>query len=119
EVELYSRSRSIYPIVEGSIESRVDKTVIDAANHIHVKGSLVWAGQDPNNEQYLLAIRQVKLEKHDYVNGGYLVVKVKPNLIQLATSNDERANGAIMRVVQQDKVLLATDEIAGKLDEYF
>lgn len=119
EVELYSGERSIYPLVDATIEARLDQGIIEQADQLHLKGSLIWAGKDPANDRYLLGLRQIKLEKLDYANGGYLLVKVKPSLIQLATSNREQTNGAIMRVVQQDSVLLETGEIAGNLEQYF
>ncbi|MCM3634352.1 sensor histidine kinase [Paenibacillus camelliae] len=119
EIELYSGQRAIYPLIDETIQTRVDQHVIREADRIDQAGALIWAGKDREQEQFLLAVRQIKLEKLNYANGGYLVIKVKPSFIQLATSNREQDQGAVMRLLQQDEVLQSTGELEGKLSEYY
>jgi len=119
EIELYSGERAIYPLIDQTIQTRLEQDIIAQADQTHQAGALIWAGKDPEQEQFLLAVRQIKLEKLDYANGGYMVIKVKPSFIQLATSNREQDQGAVMRLLQQDEVLQSTGELEGKLDEYY
>lgn len=59
-LELYTADyRLLFPIKEGSLESRINEQHISEANA--QKGRLVWIGVDPHDEQSLLAIRQVSL----------------------------------------------------------
>ncbi|HIW31882.1 MAG TPA: sensor histidine kinase [Candidatus Paenibacillus intestinavium] len=128
EIEIYSRSKSIYPIVNTTIEERISEYYIDQANVTENAGAMIWIGIDQWDSQYLLAIRHVKLEKQGYSNGGYLVVRLKPSLINLAMTERAQEQGAIMRLIEtndspnkqtlESQVLLSIGQLEGALDQY-
>lgn len=128
EIEIYSRTQSVYPIVDERIEQRVPQYYIDQADLSENAGAMIWIGADERDSKYLLAIRQVKLEKQQYVNGGYLVIRLKPSLINLAMSERAQDQGAIMRLIEnalssdgrliEQKELLATGKLEQAIDQY-
>lgn len=125
EIEIYNRKQSIYPIVDTTIGERVPRYYINQANLSENAGAMIWIGTDQWDSNYLLAVRQVKLEKLNYKNGGYLVVRLKPSLINLAMSDRAQAQGAIMRLIENENIdaesnpeLLTTGVLEGDLNDY-
>ncbi|MFD3261127.1 sensor histidine kinase [Paenibacillus lentus] len=102
EIELFSEENSLYPIVEQNISGRVGERYIQEANDVNQVGAINWIGHDPQNPEDLLAIRRIKLEKLDYRNGGYLVIRIKPSLIEFISKDVAKAKGSIMRLLDAD-----------------
>lgn len=102
EIELFSEENSLYPIVEQNISGRVGERYIQEANDVNQVGAISWIGHDPQNPEDLLAIRRIKLEKLDYRNGGYLVIRIKPSLIEFISKDVVKAKGSIMRLLDAD-----------------
>lgn len=46
------------------------------------RGQLVWIGEDKLNSDYFLLMRRVSLLGHNFINGGYLLVRVNKNYFQ-------------------------------------
>ncbi|WP_338553205.1 sensor histidine kinase [Paenibacillus sp. KS-LC4] len=128
DIELYSLSRSLYPIVEKNIGERIDARSLQQADDIHQAGAIIWIGRDPDNPDNLLAVRQVKLEKEKYAKGGYLLIRLKPSIIELATTDKAKDKGRVMRlldennnsmnVVEDSGLLLSVGAVEGENDDY-
>ncbi|WP_438349408.1 cache domain-containing sensor histidine kinase [Paenibacillus sp. FA6] len=81
-LELYtSDNKLLFPMGESTLSSRVDKRYIEEANR--QKGRLVWMGIDPNDTDYILAIRQVSLMDRWFSRGGYILVRIQRSYFQL------------------------------------
>ncbi|WP_155973003.1 sensor histidine kinase [Paenibacillus sp. Leaf72] len=115
DIELYSLSRSLYPIVEKSIGERVEERYLKQADEIHQAGAIIWIGRDPDNPEYLLAVRQVKLEKEKYAKGGYLLIRLKPSIIELATTDKAKDKGRVMRLLDENNNSMNVGEDSGLL----
>ncbi|WP_339158553.1 sensor histidine kinase [Paenibacillus sp. FSL W8-0186] len=102
EIELFSEENSLYPIVEQNIAARVGERYVREANEAHQVGAMIWIGRDPQNPADLLAVRRVKVEKLDYQNGGYLVIRIKPSLVDFISRDVAKARGSIMRLLDAD-----------------
>ncbi|MNZ20878.1 Sensor histidine kinase YehU [compost metagenome] len=102
EIELFSEENSLYPIVERTIEERIDPRYLQKANQVHQVGAIVWIGRDPENPEDLLAVRRIKLEKLDYQNGGYLVIRIKPSLVEFISRDVAKAKGSLMRLLDAE-----------------
>lgn len=116
EIELFSLKSSIYPIVDKKIGDRVEQRFVDKADESQNAGALVWISRDPEDPQYLLAIRQVKLEKLDYDKGGYLVIRVKPSLIDFISRDRDVAKlkGSIMYLLDEDNKIISAEAGGGQ-----
>nr|WP_157261150.1 sensor histidine kinase [Paenibacillus wynnii] len=100
-LELYTSDyQLLFPIREGSLSTRIDSRYIEEANK--QKGRLVWIGIDPNDDQSLLAIRQVSLMNRWFSRGGYLIARIQRSYFQL----DDPLAGAI----NGESILLANNE---------
>ncbi|WP_339220957.1 sensor histidine kinase [Paenibacillus sp. FSL H8-0332] len=100
-LELYTADyRLLFPIKEGSLESRINELHISEANA--EKGRLVWIGVDPHDDQSLLAIRQVSLMDRWFSRGGYLMARIQRSYFQL----DDPFSGSD----SGESVLLVNDE---------
>ncbi|MBN2983773.1 histidine kinase [Cohnella algarum] len=120
DMELFSLGSSIYPIVDKTVEDRAGSRIVAKADESDRAGALVWLARDPENSEYLLAIRQVKLEKLDYAKGGYLVVRVKPSLIEFIDKDRDAAKlkGSIMVLFdEEDQILSAESGAAQELPD--
>lgn len=112
EIELFSEENSLYPIVEQNIAARVGERYIRETNDVRQVGAMVWMGYDPYHPEDLLAIRRIKIEKLGYRNGGYLVIRIKPSLVDFISRDVARAKGSIMRLLDADgyEISLARSE---------
>ncbi|WP_138755951.1 sensor histidine kinase [Paenibacillus sinopodophylli] len=115
DIELYSLTRSLYPIVEKSIEERVDERYLKQADDIHQAGAMIWIGRDPDNPDDLLAVRQLKLEKEQYASGGYLLIRLKPSIIDLGTTDKAKDKGRVMRLLDENNQSMNVGEDNGLL----
>lgn len=102
EIELFSEENSLYPIVEQNIVDRVGERYVREANEADRVGAMVWIGRDPHNPEDLLAIRRIKVEKLEFRNGGYLVIRIRPSLIEFISRDVAKAKGSIMRLLDAD-----------------
>ncbi len=125
EIELYTESRSLYPIIDRSVGERIDSGYLRQADDRRLSGSLIWVGRDPEDSEYLLAVRQIKLEKLDYDKGGYLVIRLKPSIIALAMTDKAKDKGRVMRLLDEEqpqgtagRVLLAEGQLEGQAGAY-
>ncbi|MGZ0085858.1 sensor histidine kinase [Caldibacillus thermoamylovorans] len=75
-VELYTEDlKQVFPL-DSSMKmfERLNVKWIYEADR--AKGRLVWIGEDPRNSQFYLAIRRITLMERQFVNGGYLLVRI-------------------------------------------
>lgn len=87
--ELYTNNRErIVPLDDTNLTTRINRTLIRQADH--AKGRLVWIGENPENPEYMLALRRVNLMSHGYANGGYLLISIYQNYFQF--TNQDSAN---------------------------
>ncbi|MDQ0243598.1 two-component system sensor histidine kinase YesM [Bacillus fengqiuensis] len=110
EIELFSLSNSIYPVVNKSIMERIEKRYVAEADKTLKAGNLVWVGRDPENPNYLVAVRQIRLEKRKYQKGGYLVIRVKPSLIEFTRQDIAEMKGSTMYLLDAEKTDISTEE---------
>lgn len=100
-LELYTADyRLLFPIKEGTLSTRIDSKYISEANR--QKGRLVWIGVDPNDDQSLLAIRQVSLMERWFSRGGYLMARIQRSYFQL--------NDPLLGSDSGESILLVNDE---------
>ncbi|MCL6456535.1 MAG: sensor histidine kinase [Gorillibacterium sp.] len=106
-LELYTTDyRLLFPIKEGSLSNRIDARYIAEANK--QKGRLIWIGVDPNDDQSLLAIRQVSLMDRWFSRGGYLIARIQRSYFQL---NDPLSGrGETILLVSDEGQLLGSSE---------
>ncbi|WP_456274666.1 sensor histidine kinase [Bacillus sp. AK031] len=79
--ELYTNDMNrLLPLDDSSLVSRIDKKWIIQADKAN--GGLIWIGEDPNNSDNLLALRQVNLIGQGYARGGYLLLSVYRSYLQ-------------------------------------
>lgn len=106
-LELYTADyKLLFPIKDGRLSTRIDGRYIAEANA--QKGRLVWIGVDPNDDQSLLAIRQVSLLDRWFSRGGYLMAKIQRSYFQL---NDPLSgSGESILLVSDEGQLLGSSE---------
>ncbi len=109
EMELYSLEGSVYPIVDKSIQERVGAQLVNKADESFNAGMLQWLARDPEDPDYLLAIRQIKLERLDYAKAGYLAVKVKRSLIDFIGTDDAKMKGTRMYLLDENNEVIASE----------
>lgn len=86
--ELYSHDgRRLFPLHDGFLSDRIGSEWIEKTEE--ERGRMVWAGKDPNDPSSYLALRQVNLFDRWFSPGGYLLIKVKENYIQIEESTQE------------------------------
>ena len=108
-LELYtSNYRLLFPIKDGRLNKRIDIRYIAEANT--QKGRLVWIGVDPNDDQSLLAIRQVSLMDRWFSRGGYLIAKIQRSYFQLNDPLSGSDSGESILLVSDDGQLLGSSE---------
>lgn len=106
-LELYTADyRLLFPIKEGSLESRINEQHISEANA--QKGRLVWIGVDPHDEQSLLAIRQVSLMDRWFSRGGYLMARIQRSYFQLDDPFSGSDSGESVLLVNDEGQLLGS-----------
>ena len=108
EVELFSLERSIYPIVDKTIQDRVGAGYAAEADKPLKAGKLIWTGWDPEYGNSLLAIRQVKLENRDYRPGGYVLVRVKASLLEFVRNDLVYPEGTVMTLTDANRNSMLT-----------
>lgn len=73
--ELYSANqRRVIPLGEDLLRTRIDSKWIEEADRS--QGKMVWMGDDPNDKNNFLAVRQVRLLDRKFKNGGYLLISI-------------------------------------------
>lgn len=112
EIELFSEENSLYPIVDQTIQERLDARHLAEANEALRVGALVWVGHDPNNPEDLLAFRRIKLEKWGYQGGGYLVVRIRPSLVEFISKDVATAKGSKMRLLDAENNEISSSNIS-------
>lgn len=106
-LELYTADyRLLFPIKEGSLESRINEQHISEANA--QKGRLVWIGVDPHDDQSLLAIRQVSLMDRWFSRGGYLMARIQRSYFQLDDPFSGSDSGESVLLVNDEGQLLGS-----------
>lgn len=115
DIELYSLTGSLYPIVEKSIEERIEERYLKQADDIHHAGEMIWIGRDPDNANDLLAVRQLKIEKEKYASGGYLLIRLKPSIIELGTTDKAKDKGRVTRLLDENNNSMVVGEESGLL----
>lgn len=108
-LELYTADyRLLFPIKDGSLSTRINGSYISEANV--QKGRLVWIGADPNDDQSLLAIRQVSLMDRWFSRGGYLMARIQRSYFQLNDPLSGSDSGESILLVSDDGQLLGSSE---------
>lgn len=108
EMELFSLEHSIYPVVDKTITERVGSEAVHEAGLPRNAGKLIWIGWDPEYEESLIAIRQVKLEAKDYQPAGYVLVRVKASLLSFVRNELGFPEGTIMTLTDANRQDLLT-----------
>lgn len=97
-MELYNRNyEKVIPLSIETLDKQIDHRWLKQANI--AKGKLILVSEDPNNQNYFIAIRRVNLMDYYFENGGYLLIRINKNYLQL---ND--------RTSTQDNYMILTDE---------
>lgn len=108
-LELYTADyRLLFPIKEGSLGTRVSTGFITEANV--QKGRLVWIGVDPNDDESLLAIRQVSLMDRWFTRGGYLMAKIQRSYFQLSDPLSGSDGGELILLASDEGQLLSSSD---------
>lgn len=108
-LELYTADyRLLFPIKDGSLGTRINDPYISEANA--QKGRLVWIGVDPNDNQSLLAIRQVSLMDRWFSRGGYLMARIQRSYFQLDDPFSGSDGGESILLVNDEGHLLGSSE---------
>ncbi|WP_235849011.1 sensor histidine kinase [Litchfieldia alkalitelluris] len=94
----------ILPLNHGNLYSVVDRKWIEKADEN--KGEMVFAGEDPWDENYYLAIKQVTLLERWFSPGGYLVARVKQDYLSVEDSQDQ---GEYIIVLDQESSLISSN----------
>lgn len=82
-LELYTTDyRRLFPLDEGSLASRVRGDWIAMADER--MGKLVWFGQDPRDQDVVVAMRRIRLVDQSFAHGGYLLVRLEKSYFELA-----------------------------------
>ncbi|WP_280769664.1 sensor histidine kinase [Salipaludibacillus daqingensis] len=71
----------LFPLNELSLPARIDPHWINVA--IEENGRLVWAGEDPFDEDSFVTIKKINLLDRNFSHGGYLITKINKNYFDL------------------------------------
>ncbi|WP_117168739.1 sensor histidine kinase [Paraliobacillus sediminis] len=97
-LELYNRDfEKVIPLSVETVNDQIDRRWLRQADI--AKGSLVWIGEDPNNETFFITVRRVNLMDNYFERGGYLLIRINKNYLQL---NDQSST--------QENYMVLTDE---------
>ncbi|WP_150270297.1 sensor histidine kinase [Paenibacillus tepidiphilus] len=108
-LELYTADYDLlFPIKDGMLSTRIESRHISEANL--QKGRLVWIGMDPNDDQSLLAIRQVSLMDRWFSRGGYLIARIQRSYFQLNDPLAESDSGESILLVDDKGQLLGSGD---------
>lgn len=108
-LELYTADyRLLFPIKDGSLTARIGEPDISEANA--QKGRLVWIGVDPDDDQSLLAVRQVSLMDRWFSRGGYLMARIQRSYFQLDDPLSGSDGGESVLLVNDEGQLLGSSE---------
>lgn len=108
DIEIYSNERALYPITDSTITERIGPKNENIASRSSNAGSLLWLGLDPENSKYILAVRQILIEKDQYKKGGYLVIRVKHSLIDFINNDVPNIEGSVMHLFDKENQLIST-----------
>lgn len=87
-VEIYTKNyQRIIPIDATNLNERINPIWISLANES--KGSLVWIGEDPLDDNYFLVTRRINLMDENFTNGGYMMMRISKTYFQLNEHVDE------------------------------
>lgn len=113
-LELYNRDyEQVIPLSIESLNDQIDRLWIKQADR--AKGSLVWIGEDPSNKNFYITIRRVNLMNNYFERGGYLLIRVNKNYLQL---NDQSSTQENYTVLTDEKNQIITSNFSEKnIDE--
>lgn len=101
-VELYSyEGRKMFPLDGNSLQERMDADSIVQA--VESRGSLVWFGVDPNDRDAILAIRLVKLIDSNFAPGGFLLVRMNRDFLELGNLQHDAEGEYELMVLDADR----------------
>ncbi|MEK3731465.1 MULTISPECIES: cache domain-containing sensor histidine kinase [Paenibacillus] len=85
-MEIYTTDyRRLFPLDEGSLESRVPGEWIALADS--GQGRLYWFGQDPKEPDLVIALRRIRLIDESFAHGGYLLVRMEKSYFDLTDTS--------------------------------
>lgn len=94
-LELYNRDyEKVIPLSIETLNDQIDRRWIRQADI--AKGSLVWIGEDPSNKNFFITIRRVNLMDNHFKRGGYLLIRINKNYVQLNDQSNTQENYMIL-----------------------
>lgn len=113
-VELYTfERRRLFPLDGARLDELVSEDWIQKT--IAGQGSIIWFGFDPEDQNTLVAIRQVSLIEQNFATGGYLLVRADSNVFTIDIPSSGAEEQEKMLLVGSDGKLLASN--AGEVTE--
>lgn len=105
-IDIYSVNDPFYPLENRRIDDIIgnDPLTIDRLK----AGQLVFTGTDPQDDQVLLAVRQIRLERDNLAPGGYVVMKVMKSLVDFFNEDFSSIKGGSMHLYDHNKLLMAS-----------
>ncbi|MFC5451365.1 cache domain-containing sensor histidine kinase [Paenibacillus aestuarii] len=106
DIAIYSVNDPFYPLANRQLDDIIGN---DPLTISRLKaGQLVFTGTDPQDDQVLLAVRQIRLERDHLSPGGYVVIKVMKSLVDFFNEDFSSIKGGSMHLYDHNKLLIAS-----------
>ncbi|MDQ0255920.1 two-component system sensor histidine kinase YesM [Evansella vedderi] len=110
--ELYlSNYDRLFPLNEASLIGRLDVMAIRDAKDKN--GQLVWVGEDPEDSNFFLVLRQVNLIDRWFSPGGFLLTRVNRSYLQFneqSNPRNEQEEGYMFLLNKNNEVIYSSSE---------
>ncbi|WP_239619082.1 cache domain-containing sensor histidine kinase [Cohnella mopanensis] len=108
-VELYNYDRKrIFPLDEAQLEDKISEERI--AQTTAEKGGIIWFGIDPADKDSVLAIRRISLIDNNFSSGGYLLVRIKPDVFTFQEPLSGEGERETMLLLGNDGQIIASND---------
>ncbi|TVY08951.1 sensor histidine kinase [Paenibacillus cremeus] len=105
-IDIYSVNDPFYPLENRRLDDIIGNDLVTIARL--KAGQLVFVGTDPQDDQLLLAVRQVRLERDNLAPGGYVVIRVMKSLVDFFNEDFSSIKGGSMHLYDHNKLLVAS-----------
>lgn len=78
-IELYSKKAQIYPYTKEPVDASIPDTALAMADEYN--GKAVWLLSESGEGHTIMAVKRILLADYAFEHGGYVVVYLKPDLI--------------------------------------
>lgn len=113
-LELYAEDEAIFPVSGLSLQLRIGKEWVDRVNNDRARP--IWFGMNPNNARQILVIRKILLEQDSYERGGYLVVLVEREVLNILNLTLSGIEGGSAYLFNQSGQVVGTGGLMDTLD---